>query len=136
MPARTVLALSPLEFLAALSRLIPPPRVHRHRYHGVLAPNARLRQQVINLGRDDAEATGELASSAADHLPSRTGTAAADADLPDAPQRAAARSRWARLFARIYEVQAAAGRDSGPNALSPGTGPPNLHRSRLHRQIR
>jgi hypothetical protein len=46
---RTVLALSPLEFLAALSRLIPPPRVHRHRYHGVLAPNARLRQQVINL---------------------------------------------------------------------------------------
>ena len=40
---RTVLALSPLEFLAALSRLISPPRVHRHRYHGVLAPNARLR---------------------------------------------------------------------------------------------
>jgi hypothetical protein len=26
---RTVLALSPLEFLAALSRLVPPPRVHR-----------------------------------------------------------------------------------------------------------
>ncbi len=24
--------------LDALSRLIPPPRVHRHRYHGVLAP--------------------------------------------------------------------------------------------------
>jgi hypothetical protein len=58
---RTVLALSPLEFLAALSRLIPPPRVHRHRYHGVLAPNARLREQVINLGRDDAEATAALA---------------------------------------------------------------------------
>ncbi len=34
---RTLLALSPLEFLDALSRLIPPPRVHRHRYHGVLA---------------------------------------------------------------------------------------------------
>ena len=28
---RTVLALSPLDFLAALARLIPPPRVHRHR---------------------------------------------------------------------------------------------------------
>jgi hypothetical protein len=51
---RTVHALSSLEFLAALSRLIPPPRVHRHRYHS--------------------------------------------------PQRAAARSRWARLLARIYEV--------------------------------
>jgi hypothetical protein len=22
--------------------LIPPPRIHRHRYHGVLAPNAPL----------------------------------------------------------------------------------------------
>ena len=42
---RTVLVLSPLEFLAALSRLIPPPRVHRHRYHGVLGPNASLRQR-------------------------------------------------------------------------------------------
>jgi hypothetical protein len=42
---RTVLALTPLEFLAALSRLIPPPRVHRHRYHGVLAPSARLRER-------------------------------------------------------------------------------------------
>jgi hypothetical protein len=32
--------LSPLKFLAALARLIPPPRVHRHSYHGVLAPQA------------------------------------------------------------------------------------------------
>jgi hypothetical protein len=38
---RTLLALSPLEFLETLSRLIPPPRVHRHRYHGVLAPQPR-----------------------------------------------------------------------------------------------
>ena len=26
--------------------LIPPPRCHRHRYHGVLAPNVPLRQAV------------------------------------------------------------------------------------------
>jgi len=48
-----LLVLSPLEvpsatsatlrFLAALARLIPPPRVHRHCYHGVLAPDAGLR---------------------------------------------------------------------------------------------
>ena len=31
--------------------LIAPPRIHRHRYHGVLAPNAKLRDQVIALGR-------------------------------------------------------------------------------------
>jgi len=46
---RTVLVLSPLELLQRLARLVPPPRVHRHRYHGVLAPNARLRPQVIAL---------------------------------------------------------------------------------------
>jgi hypothetical protein len=35
---KTALVLSPLELLERLSRLIPPPRVHRHRYHGTLAP--------------------------------------------------------------------------------------------------
>ena len=107
---RTILALSPLEFLAALGRLSPPPRVHRHRYHGVLAPNARLRERVINLGRDDgeapdAEASADTASSPAGQaLTPEVDTAGGYADdLPD-PQRAAARSRWARLLARIYEV--------------------------------
>jgi hypothetical protein len=48
---RALLVLSPLEFLTALARLIPPPRVHRHRYryHGVLAPNAGLRERVTAL---------------------------------------------------------------------------------------
>jgi hypothetical protein len=57
---RTVLLLSPLELLQRLARLVPPPRMHRHRYHGVLAPNARLRAQVIAMGRsqpDDAVQT-------------------------------------------------------------------------------
>ena len=40
---RTELVLSPRELLERLARLVPPPRIHRHRYHGVLAPNARLR---------------------------------------------------------------------------------------------
>jgi hypothetical protein len=35
--------------------MIPPSRVHRHRFHSVLAPNARLRTRVIALGRDDAD---------------------------------------------------------------------------------
>jgi hypothetical protein len=102
---RTVLALSPLEFLAALSRLIPPPRVHRHRYHGVLAPNARLRERVVTLGREDAPAPGGIAS-IPDGEPHAAHTAGGTAatDLPDSPQHAAARSRWARLLARIYEV--------------------------------
>ena len=40
---RTALSLAPLEFINHLAALIPPPRLHRHRYHGVLAPNTPLR---------------------------------------------------------------------------------------------
>jgi len=46
MDGRTELVLTPLEFLDRIAALIPPPRRHRHRYHGVLAPNSPLRQAV------------------------------------------------------------------------------------------
>ena len=39
----TQVRLTPLELLDRLAALIPPPRIHRLRYHGVLAPNAPLR---------------------------------------------------------------------------------------------
>ena len=35
---QNVLELTPFELLDRLAVLIPPPRRHRHRYHGVLAP--------------------------------------------------------------------------------------------------
>ena len=38
--ANGVVELSPFEFL------VPPPRKHRHRYHGVFAPNHKLRRAV------------------------------------------------------------------------------------------
>jgi len=41
-----VLKLQPLELIDKLVALIPPPRRHRHRYHGVLAPNAPWREQI------------------------------------------------------------------------------------------
>ena len=40
------LRLAPLELFDRLARLIPPPRRHPHRYHGVFAPQAALRPQV------------------------------------------------------------------------------------------
>jgi len=36
--ANGVVELSPFEFLNRLTDLVPPPRKHRHRYHGVFAP--------------------------------------------------------------------------------------------------
>ena len=40
------LILTPLELIEHLAALIPPPRRQRHRYFGVLAPNAPLRGPV------------------------------------------------------------------------------------------
>ena len=59
----TALSLTPLEFLERLALLIHPPRIHRHRYHGVLAPNAKLRYQVTALGHEQGRVhrVGEFA---------------------------------------------------------------------------
>jgi hypothetical protein len=42
----TSLTLAPLDLLDRLAALIPPPRRHRHRYHGVFAPHSPLRPAV------------------------------------------------------------------------------------------
>ena len=44
--ANGVVERSPVEFLDRLADLVPPPRKHRHRYHGVFAPNHKLRPAV------------------------------------------------------------------------------------------
>jgi len=36
----------PVEFIAKLAALVPPPRAHLTRFHGVFAPNAKLRAQL------------------------------------------------------------------------------------------
>jgi hypothetical protein len=98
---RTVLLLSPLELLQRLARLVPPPRTHRHRYHGVLAPNARLRAQVVAIGRSEADdvvvsRTGEedeTVESRPSHIPE-----------PSPSSGKSTRIRWAQLLARIYQV--------------------------------
>jgi len=46
---RTPLILSPLELLERIAALVPPPRQQRHRYYGVLAPNAPLRAALTAL---------------------------------------------------------------------------------------
>jgi hypothetical protein len=43
-----------MELLERIARLVPPPRIHRHRYHGLFAPHARLRSVVVSLGSPSA----------------------------------------------------------------------------------
>ena len=43
----THLVMSPLEFMQRLAALVPRPRLHLIRFHGVLAPTAKLRALVV-----------------------------------------------------------------------------------------
>ena len=99
---RTALRLSALEFLDRLAKILPPPRIHRHRYHGVFAPNAPLRPLVTAQAQEDN-------ALAAQDLPLPQ-TSPAPAPKPQAPAPQAPdtnpfqTSKWATLLARIYEV--------------------------------
>jgi hypothetical protein len=58
-----VVEFSPVEFLDRLADVVPPPRKHRHRYHGAFAPNHKLRRAVTalaigNMGKRGEAATG------------------------------------------------------------------------------
>jgi len=110
---RSAMCLTPLQLIERLAALIPPPRVHRHRYSGVLAPNSPLRSRVIASAAPAAVLADRLAEAAQSmDLDSddtqdlqRHGKAAPQSQDPEpAFQSRAARLSWAMLLARIYEV--------------------------------
>ena len=99
--AGDVIELTPFEFLDRLADLIPQPRKHRHRYHGVFAPNHPLRPAVTalavgNVGKQRDATTGDHA---------HAGHAAGDCCGTHATSRSHDTSRiaWAKLMARVGE---------------------------------
>jgi hypothetical protein len=95
--ANGVIELASFEFLDRLADLIPQPRRHRHRYHGVFAPNHPLRPAVTalavgNVGKQRDATTG--------------GHAAGDCCGTQATPRSHDTSRiaWAKLMARVGEA--------------------------------
>ncbi len=73
-----------------LAALVPRPRLHLIRYHGVLAPNAKLRARMVPQGPaargPGAGAAGEIRSDAQ-------------------PVRARAQHiGWARLLQRVFDI--------------------------------
>ncbi len=117
------LAMTPAEFLQKLSALIPPPRVHRHRFWGVLAPHSKLRGKVIDSAAPAGVLAAQLQQAAArmgidtgqdyDDLPAGNDAPPDVNGVPPPPAKPAsnksARARrlsmmWAMLIARIYEA--------------------------------
>ena len=41
------IVMEPLEFMERLAALVPRPRLHLILFHGVLAPNAKLRSKIV-----------------------------------------------------------------------------------------
>jgi len=79
----THLVFTPLEFLARLAALTPPPRMHLIRYHGVLAPHAADRALIVP-------------------GPTPPPPASVPPSTHPAP-RCGSRLRWASLIARVFE---------------------------------
>ena len=66
---------------------MPRPRLHLIRFHGVLAPNAKLRAMVVPHGPEQATGKSELT-----------------ATEPGCTHRRPARISWARLLKRVFEI--------------------------------
>ena len=77
--------LSPVreEFLQRLAALVPRPRLHLTRFHGVLAPHAKLRAAIVPAPAENAS------GQSADH-----------AHAQPSPTRLS----WARLLKRVFDI--------------------------------
>jgi Putative transposase len=81
----THIVLEPLDFIARLAALVPPPRVHLTRFHGVFAANAALRAAVTPAGR---------------------GAGARRRAAPEQPPTSKeVRLNWARRLKRVFGIE-------------------------------
>jgi len=81
----THIVMSPLEFMQRLAALVPRPRLNLIRFHGVLAPNAKLRAEIIPDGmKNKSKPTDEN-----DDVPQST---------------TSVRISWARLLKRVFDI--------------------------------
>ncbi len=78
------IVMSPLEFMQHLAALVPRPRLHLLRFHGVLAPTAKLRALVVPHGPEEVTGRSELT-----------------ATEPGCAHGRSARINWARLLKRV-----------------------------------
>ena len=84
--------MAPMEFMQRLAALVRRPRLHLIRFHGVLAPNAKLRRAVVPV--PTVPTVPPVASAPAhagdcNHLPAGS---------------AKGRMRWAQLLKRVFDI--------------------------------
>jgi len=77
----------PLDFIARLAALVPKPRVNLTRFHGVFAPNSKLRAQITPAQRGRGN----------------KGRGARESEAPPPCQRRAAMT-WAQRLKRVFHI--------------------------------
>jgi hypothetical protein len=82
----THIVLEPLDLLARLAALVPPPRMHLTRFHGVFAPHSKLRVAVTPAHRGVGSKTDP-----------------ANPDPPITPRHVA--MTWAQRLKRVFGVE-------------------------------
>lgn len=87
----THIVFEPLEFLAKLAALVPPPRFNLVRYHGILAPAARWRSSIVPFDPGAGDPMQHV------------GCGAESTSLQ--PERCHPRNyTWAELMKRVFEL--------------------------------
>ena len=90
----THVVFEPLDFLAKLAALVPRPRANLIRYHGILAPNAKHRSQVVPRVAPQPRRRRGKEPVPAD----RPVVAASRADMPTAPLT------WMQRLKRVFAI--------------------------------
>ena len=111
----THLEMTPVDFLERLAALVPRPRLHLIRFHGILAPNAKLRSFVV----PRAPASARRAPGChdrADRDAAAAGTGASGKKATAAPRPGL---RWADLLRRVYDIDMRTCPNCGLGTLEP-----------------
>jgi hypothetical protein len=99
----THLVMSPLEFMQRLAALVPRPRLHLIRFHGVLAANAKLWALVVPKAPPEQQE------------PATAVAATVECEV-ETVQTRPHRISWARLLKRVFDIDL----QHCPNCGAPG----------------
>lgn len=91
----THIVLEPLDLMARLAALVPPPLMHLARFHGVFAPHSKLRAAVTPAHRGVGSGAGPAAP-----------------DKPVTPRRVA--MCWAQRLKRVFGTHCVVDADHSP----------------------
>jgi len=98
------IVLDPLDFIARLCALVPPPYFHMTRFHGLLAPNSSLRRQVVPRRASDDAGPKEPVQLELFDVNRDCDTLGAQLPEPPTKPYTCGRHPWAWLLRRVFKI--------------------------------